>query len=146
MAKKVPLPASMDFYQDNTKLKWVILVVSVLISGGSIFYTNRLVNELKDGEKQQVELFSKALEYTLNHDDDAILFITDEILFKNKSIPVIWVNNQSVYQYVNVENNPNLSESERNRLLELEVEEMAEAFPPFEMSYINEAGQTEYYG
>lgn len=146
MAKKTPLPASMDFYQDNTKLKWVILVVSVLISGGSIFYTNRLVNELKDGEKQQVELFSKALEYTLNHDDDAILFITDEILFKNKSIPVIWVNNQGVYQHVNVDINTKLSESERNQLLQLEVEEMAETFPPFEMSYINDEGQTENYG
>jgi signal transduction histidine kinase len=146
MAKRVPLPASMDFYQDNTKLKWVILVVSVLISAGSIFYTNRLVNELKDGEKQQVELFAKALEYTLNHDDDAILFITDEILFKNKSIPVIWINNQGVYQYANVKVDPNLSDSQRDQFLQLEVDKMAETFPPFQMSYVNTEGVTENYG
>ncbi|MCW5910138.1 MAG: HAMP domain-containing histidine kinase [Cyclobacteriaceae bacterium] len=146
MAKKAPLPASMDFYRDNTKLKWVILVVSVLISVGSIFYTKRLVDQLKEREKQQVELFAKALEYTLNHDDDAILFITDEILFKNKSIPVIWINNQGIYQYANIEIDPRLSPVERDQLLQLEVDKMTETFPPFQMSYVNDEGQIENYG
>ncbi|HRG79443.1 MAG TPA: histidine kinase, partial [Cyclobacteriaceae bacterium] len=73
MAKKNPLPASMDFYQDNTKLKWIILAVSVFISAGSIYYTNLLVEQLKEREKQQVELFARALEYTLNSTDGNIV-------------------------------------------------------------------------
>jgi uncharacterized membrane protein (DUF106 family) len=88
MALKSALP-SMEFYQDNTKLKWVILVVSIIISIASIYYTNILVEQLKEREKQQVDLFAKALEYTLSDvDDENIFFITDEIIFKNKSIPV----------------------------------------------------------
>jgi signal transduction histidine kinase len=133
MGKKLQLPASMEFYQDNTKLKWIILVVSVLISFGSIYYTNVLVEQLKDREKQQVVLFAKALEYTLINDDGNIVFITDEILFKNKSIPVIWLTKDNEYQYVNIEINENWSPDRKNAFLRMQVEEMKDSFDPIEI-------------
>jgi signal transduction histidine kinase len=133
MGKKLQLPASMEFYQDNTKLKWIILVVSVLISFGSIYYTNVLVEQLKDREKQQVVLFAKALEYTLINDDGNIVFITDEILFKNKSIPVIWLTKDNEYQYVNIEINENWSPDRKNSFLRMQVEEMKDSFDPIEI-------------
>ena len=90
MATNHTSQASMEFYQDNTNLKWIILVVSVLISIISIYYTNVLVEELKEREKQQVELFAKALEYSLSDATTGdISFVTDEIIFKNKSVPQI---------------------------------------------------------
>src|SRR5271154_1543400 len=91
MAKKSVLP-SMEFYQDNTNLKWIILAVSTIISIGSIYYTNRLVDELKQREKQDVQLFAKALEYTLSETSDNIQFIREEIVNKNTSIPTILTN------------------------------------------------------
>ncbi len=133
MAKKNPLPASMDFYRDNTKLKWVILAVSVLISAGSIYYTNVLVDQLKEREKQQVELFAKALEYTLINDDGNIVFITDEIIFKNKSIPVIWLTRDNEYQYVNIEINKTWSEDRKNDFLRKQVDIMKESYDPIEI-------------
>lgn len=133
MAKKNPLPASMDFYRDNTKLKWVILAVSVLISAGSIYYTNFLVDQLKEREKQQVELFAKALEYTLINDDGNIVFITDEIIFKNKSIPVIWLTRDNEYQYVNIEINKTWSEDRKNDFLRKQVDIMKESYDPIEI-------------
>jgi hypothetical protein len=83
MAKKPPLPASMEFYQDNTTLKWIILIVSVIICVGSIYYTNILVDQLKEREKQQVELFAKALEY-INTSEGNIVFVTRSI-----SMPIL---------------------------------------------------------
>jgi signal transduction histidine kinase len=133
MAKKIKLPASMEFYQDNTKLKWVILVVSVLISFGSIYYTHVLVEQLKGREKQQVVLFAKALEYTLMNDDGNIVFITDEILFKNKSIPVIWLTKDNEYQYVNIDINEAWSAERKNAFLRIQVEEMKDSFDPIEI-------------
>ena len=73
---------SIDFYQDNTNLKWIILIVSIIISVGTIYYTNILVDQLKEREKNQVRLFAKALEYTSNDTDNNILFITEEIIIK----------------------------------------------------------------
>ena len=72
MAKGI-LP-SMEFYQDNTKLKWIILAVSVIISISSIYYTNVLVEQLKERERNQVRLFAKALEYTSNDQENNILY------------------------------------------------------------------------
>ena len=80
MPRKSPLP-SMDFYQDNAKLKWIILAVSILISISSIYYTNVLVEQLKESEKQQINLFAKALEYTLSDvANENIFFVTNEIM------------------------------------------------------------------
>lgn len=133
MAKKNQLPASMDFYRDNTKLKWIILAVSVFISVGSIYYTNILVNQLKEREKQQVELFAKALEYTLMNDDGNIVFITDEIIFKNKSVPVIWLTKDNEYQYANIDINPGWSQERKNEFLRNEIDRMKESYDPIEI-------------
>ncbi len=133
MAKKNQLPASMDFYRDNTKLKWIILAVSVFISVGSIYYTNILVNQLKEREKQQVELFAKALEYTLMNDDGNIVFITDEIIFKNKSVPVIWLTKDNEYQYANIDINPGWSQERKNEFLRKEIDRMKESYDPIEI-------------
>ena len=81
----------MDFYQDNANLKWIILVVSTVISISSIYYTNILVNQLKEREKNQMKLYARALEYS-NESNEDILFVTEEILSKNSSIPTILIN------------------------------------------------------
>jgi len=145
MSKKIPLPASMDFYQDNTKLKWIILVVSFIISIGSIFYTDFLVDQLKERERQQVELFAKALEY-ITRSEESIDFVTNEIIFKNKSIPVIWITRDEQYQYTNVELNESASREKKDAYLKHQVDEMKEAYPPIEMTSINENGELESYG
>ncbi|MBK5279315.1 MAG: HAMP domain-containing histidine kinase [Bacteroidia bacterium] len=136
-----------EFYQDNTKLKWVILAVSIVISIASVYYTNVLVEELKEREKQQVDLFAKALEYTLSDvDEENIFFITDEIIFKNKSIPVIWITKDNEYQYANIDLDEALSKEKRNIFLKQKVEDMAESFSPIQMTYRNESGDFENLG
>ncbi|MBL7871958.1 MAG: HAMP domain-containing histidine kinase [Cyclobacteriaceae bacterium] len=133
MAKKVQLPASMEFYKDNTTLKWIILAVSVLISAGSIYYTNILVEQLKERERQQVELFAKALEYTLNSSEGNIVFITDEILFKNKYVPVIWFTKDNGYQSTNIDIKESLSKERKDEILKREAEKMSSTFAPIEI-------------
>jgi len=133
MTKNTQLPASMEFYQDNTKLKWIILAVSVLISAGSIYYTNILVEQLKARERQQVELFAKALEYTLNSSEGNIVFIADEILFKNEFIPVIWFTKDNGYQSTNIKIKEPLSKEKKDAFLKKEAEEMSKSFNPIEI-------------
>ncbi|HPI79986.1 MAG TPA: histidine kinase, partial [Cyclobacteriaceae bacterium] len=98
MSRKNVLP-SMEFYQDNTRLKWIILAVSVTISMASIYYTNILVGQLKEREAREVRLYARALEYTLNDTENNILFITEEIIYKNNSIPTILVNEEGEFVY-----------------------------------------------
>lgn len=123
----------MEFYQDNSKLKWIILVVSVVISIGSVFYTNVLVEQLKERERNQVKLFARALEYTLNESDN-ILFITEEIIFRNNSIPTILVNEQGKFiNYENLKIDSSWSAARKEKVLQRELAEMKKAYPPIEI-------------
>ena len=145
MARKSSIPTT-DFYQRNTNLKWIVLGISILISIGSIYYTNVLVEQLKARERQQVELFAHALEYTLNDEStDNILFITDEIIFKNNSIPTIWITREGQYQYRNITVEKSWSEARKKRALEKEIADMKTLYEPIKMTY-RENGVVEDYG
>lgn len=137
----------MDFYQDNAKLKWIILAVSILISISSIYYTNVLVEQLKESEKQQINLFAKALEYTLSDvANENIFFVTNEIIFNNKSIPVIWITKDNEYQYANIDVDESLPKEKKNVILKQKLEEMKESFTPIQMTYRNDMGKIENLG
>jgi signal transduction histidine kinase len=128
---KPPRISSMDFYQDNTNLKWIILVVSVLISVSTIYYTNILVEQLKEREKNQVRLFAKALEYTSNDTDNNILFITEEIIYKNNSIPTMLVDGKdNIVNYNNVDMDSLVTPRQKEVELRRQLAEMKRAYPP----------------
>ena len=133
MPQKTPLPST-DFYQDNANLKWIILAVSTIISIGSVYYTSILVEQLKEREKNQVKLYARALEYTINESDDNILFITEEILNKNTSIPTILINEKDEFIfYNNINISPSWSEQRKKEMLSREVKEMKKIFTPIEI-------------
>src|SRR5687767_470021 len=131
MAKKTTIPTT-DFYQNNPKLKWVVLAVSFMISVGSIYYTNVLVEQLKRRERQQVELFAKAIEYTLNEDINFnILFVSEEIINKNNSIPTILVDEKNqVIDVRNIDIDSSKTKTAINRQLQKELQEMVLAYEP----------------
>jgi len=133
MDKKTLLPSSMDFYQDNTNLKWIILVVSVFISIGSIYFTDVLVGQLKEREKNQVKLFARALEYTINDTENNILFITEEIINKNNSIPTILTSKGAIITYNNIDIDSSWSQDKKEEYLRSELEDMKKTFQPIEI-------------
>ncbi len=136
MAKKSSIIPTNDFYQHNTNLKWIVLAVSVLISIGSIYYTNVLVEQLKLRERQQVELFARALEYTLNdQSNDNILFVTDEIIFKNNSIPTIWITREGQHQYRNIDIEESWSDARKKKELDQQISDMKKLYEPIKMTY-----------
>ncbi|HEY5691337.1 MAG TPA: HAMP domain-containing sensor histidine kinase [Cyclobacteriaceae bacterium] len=133
MSRKNASP-TMEFYQDNAKLKWIILAVSIIISISSIFYTNVLVKQLKERETRQVKLYARALEYTLNDTENNILFITEEIIYKNSSIPTILINENGEFVYSgNLDIDPSWTPKKKNDMLQRELQEMKATYPPIEI-------------
>lgn len=136
----------MEFYQDNKNLKWIILAISIIISIGSLYYTNILVVQLKNREKKDVELFAKALEYTINEDlNQDISFVSQEIVLKNNAIPTIWITTNGDYQYQNFDIDEKLPPEEKRKILEHEVASMKKQYEPIKMTYRHE-GKLEDYG
>jgi hypothetical protein len=133
MARKPSAP-TIDFYQNNSKIKWIVLVVSVVISISSIYYTKILVDQLKAREKQQVILFAKAIEYTANAvegNSQDINFVTQEILFLNTSIPIIQADEEkNIIDSRNIDLNPKWSSLEKEKFLKQELESMEATYEP----------------
>ena len=124
----------MEFYQDNTNLKWIILAVSTVISIGSIYYTNVLVDELKQREKEDIQLFAKALEYTLSETSDNINFVMEEIVSKNTSIPTILTNEKGdIINYNNIDIDSGWTSQRKNAVLNKTMREMEREFPPIQI-------------
>ncbi|MTI38968.1 sensor histidine kinase [Fulvivirga lutimaris] len=123
-----------DIYSNKSRIKWIVLAFSVVISFSSIFYTSILVEQLQDREKRQIELFAKALEYTVNESqNNNLYFITEEILFQNNSIPTILVDeNDSITSYRNIDLD-GVSESQTYNTLRDRLESMKGTFDPVEI-------------
>lgn len=130
MARRNPIPSG-DFYQHNPRLKWIVLAVSFLISVSSIFYTNVLVGQLKQRERQQVQLFARAIEYTLNESlTSNILFVSEEIINKH-SVPTILVDeNNKVIHYRNIQIDSTRSNRSIEQQLAKELKSMADTYEP----------------
>jgi signal transduction histidine kinase len=147
MSKRTSVP-SLSFYQNNSQLKWVVLVVSVLISVGSIYYTNALVDQLKQRERQQVQLYAKAIEYTANEEENFnnLIFIAQEILFQNNSIPIIQADEkQKVLSYRNIEVASSLDEKKKSDLLSEEIKQMSEIYEPIQVT-LRDPATNEVFG
>jgi len=125
-----------SIYQNKSKLKWIVLIISVIISGASIYYTNVLVEQLKQREQRQIELFARTLEFTINETFSRdVYFITEEILFQNRSIPTILVNqNGEIDQIRNIDIDSTWSQVRINASLYKELEKMKNEYDPIEVN------------
>jgi signal transduction histidine kinase len=135
MANPLVSPEILGIYQNKSSFQWIILTVAVIISVSTIYYTNVLVKQLKAREQRQIELFAKALEYTIseNYRQD-ISFITEEILFQNNSIPTILVNeNGEIVDQRNIDID-STSQERIDKVLEKELDKMQSTYDPIEVN------------
>jgi len=86
----------MNIYTRKIRWKFILFLSAVLIALGSLFYTNKLVRQLKQEEKNKVELWAKATEQLIDLDitetDFGFLF---EVIENNNTVPVILVNSDN---------------------------------------------------
>lgn len=76
-----------NLYDDKYQTKVIAVLIALLIGGASVFYTNYIVNRLAEHERQEIQLYAKALEIITSTDSDndegvAINFITEQIIKK----------------------------------------------------------------
>ncbi|MFT5771871.1 MAG: hypothetical protein ACI9ZX_001270, partial [Algoriphagus sp.] len=121
---------SVDLYSNKKQVKWLVVLVSIVIGSGSIWYTNRLVNELKERERRQIELLSAALEYAASNAEN-LTFINQEIIQQNYSIPIIMVDSEGdPIEFRNILFKKNADGLDSIRTLEAELAEMQAEYEP----------------
>ncbi len=145
MAKK----DGFNLYENKSTLKWIVLAAALVISGGSIFYTNMLVNKLKKKEKTFIRLYAKALEYTLSEKvttSENINFISEEIIYQNNSIPMIIMDSLGgIYGSKNIELDTAWTLAKKNNKLRSIVASMKKDYPPIRIAPIDKSTGKPYY-
>ncbi len=108
MKKQFKEVANLSLSPLRPHLKWVVLGIALLISFGSIIYTNSLVEQIKERESRHIEIYASSLEFLANESGTNFTLIFDEIVKANHTIPVILTDG-----YGNPEDYKNLSEADR---------------------------------
>lgn len=109
-----------DFYDNQSTIKWIVVWVAGLIGIASIVYTNRLVEELKQRERDNINLWAQAVEFSsrsdLDPNDAALTFISNNIIAPEISIPVI-LSDAETDEILLTRNLDNYNETELDRML-----------------------------
>ena len=87
--KKFKSAATISLAPLRPHLKWVVVGVGILISISSILYTNNLVEQIRERESRQIEIYASSLEFLANEQETNFILIFDEIVKANHTIPVI---------------------------------------------------------
>lgn len=130
---------TLSLYGTSSRFKWLILLIAAGISVASIFYTDVLVDQLKDRERRQIELFAKALEFTVNESEaTSLAFVTGEIVFENTSIPTILVDeDEIILNHRNIRIDSSWSENRIQEKLYGELYKMQAQYDPIEVKILD---------
>lgn len=124
-------------YSQKNRIKLLVVFIALIIGASTITYTNILVSKLSEREQELVQLYAKGLRYMINApSDDNIVFIEEEILSANTTVPVILTDEQeNILDSKNINLPENISEERKNELLQREIERMKAQHAPIEVPW-----------
>ena len=123
-------------------LKWIVVGFAVLISVGSIWYTNNLVDQIRERESRQIEIYASSLEFLANESENTnFILILDEIVKANHTIPVILtdINGQPEYHRNLPKADKRTGKSKIAYLLK-EIKRMKDQHDPISVTLVDDKG------
>jgi signal transduction histidine kinase len=135
-----------DFYDRKIVLKYMIGIILLVLSIGSLFYTSNLVDKLEEREEREVILYAELVRTItttdVNENITVILqVIQDAVNFYQ--IPVIYADGNSLgYQHINIDIPENASLKETERIIEERLAVMKQEHAPIPVEIAN--GKTGY--
>lgn len=126
----------------STKLKLFLVILALFITFSTLFYTNYLVKNLENKEKQIVELYAKGIEYLANSDnlDSEITFLFENII-QPIDFPLILTdadnipNVNDLKSFRNIEIDTSLNQLEKEKFLRNLVDEFDKIHQPINVVY-----------
>jgi two-component system, sporulation sensor kinase E len=137
----------MNIYDNKSVWKIILVALAMGIGLGSLWYTNRLVKVLAEGEKRQIGLYAKGLQAITDSETGGnMTFLFQEIIEANHSIPVILTDDQGdPISYKNMALSSRLSEQEKDAFLKQQILEMEAVHPRIQISYLGVVTNYIYY-
>ena len=128
----------------STQTRWLFVITSFLIIGLILWNTYTFFNQLKDNERDKMQIWAAAQTELQNDDKDAIISETSlEVIKSNTSTPmIVYSNKDSVY----TERNINKKKVNTLKKIEKLVAKFSSEYQPVEIKYGDETLATIYYG
>ena len=101
----------MKKYTYSSNIKIGLLFFGLALMAGAIFYSNSIVSQLRDDNRQIVTVYSRIIANTINEESDANLgFVFDEII-KKVQFPIVYTDKLNTPLYSrNIDQNKNKDE------------------------------------
>lgn len=147
MNNKLTEVGGLDIYSNKSTVKILVIAISIFIGLASIYYTNIIVESLKDREERLIDLYANTVEYTANENvKDNLTFLNQEIIVPNNSIPVILTDAEgNALYYRNISIPSSFSEDKKNTVLKNELDLMKEEHEPIQIAFRNHDGEVYDY-
>ncbi len=122
-----------NIINNSSSIKFSLFFIGIILIVGLLFYSNSLVNRLRDDNREIVKVYSQIIAKTINEPSDTNLnFVFDEII-KKVQFPIIYSNVQNDPQY-----SRNLGKDINNEDLKKNMESMDKQNQPIPIIYIEE--------
>jgi anti-sigma regulatory factor (Ser/Thr protein kinase) len=124
----------------SLRLKITLLIIALLIAGGTLYYTQILVLKLQEKERQIAQLYAKSIEHVANSfsQDSDITFLFDNII-KPIDFPLIMTDANNVVKskedIKNVKYDTALTPKELNKFFANKIREMDKIHHPIIVAY-----------
>ena len=118
---------------NSSNIKFSLFFIGIILIVGLLFYSNSLVNRLRDDNREIVKVYSQIIAKTVNEPSDTNLnFVFDEII-KKVQFPIIYSNVKNEPQY-----SRNLGKELNKEDLKKNMESMDKQNQPIPIIYIEE--------
>jgi len=125
-------------------LRWVVAGAAIFISTGSIWYTNDLVDQIRERESRQIMIYASSLEFLINESQNTnFILVLDEIVKANHTIPVILTDVNGLPEYHrNLPKADRRTGEARTAYLLREMERMKDQYDPISVTLTDDKGNT----
>jgi len=128
----------------STLTRWFFVIASFFIIGLILWNTYTFFNQLKDNERDKMQIWAAAQTELQNDDKDAVISETSlEVIKSNTTTPmIVYSHKDSVYTQRNINKNKVNTLKKKEKL----VADFSSEYQPIEIKYEDEILATIYYG
>tara|TARA_B100001750_G_scaffold202002_1_gene177046 strand:+ start:8948 stop:10114 length:1167 start_codon:yes stop_codon:yes gene_type:complete len=117
--------------ENHEKIKWVVSITIILFIGSLIFFSIKIISEIKEREITAIKRYANFLQYISSNKESPDYYI-DEIIIDNNNIPVIVTDeNYNIIDHKNVIYSDN--ESKKSLILKNTLSSMKNGYEPIEV-------------
>jgi len=121
--------------ENHEKIKWLVSITTILFIGSLIFFSIKIISEIKEREIAAIKRYANFLQYISSNKESPYYYI-DEIIIDNNNIPVIVTDeNYHIIDHKNVIYSDN--ESKKSQILKKTLSSMKNGYEPIEVLIYN---------